>query len=155
LRFVAAATVASCHRAPDPGRVRQLLTVLPGASDVTAGQNAVAYNLDERYPASAVINELNRNLEGNSCAMTKADPFNPEPGLPFNKWMEYTPEGGGVPDLLWTGAWKCKPNNDVVVFVFRTARPRRRHADTGIRGEGRVLSGRAGCRDAQVCRRQW
>jgi hypothetical protein len=103
--------------------VKQLLTVFPGASDVTADRNTVAYNLAERYPASAVINDLNRNLEGNGCAMTNADPFNPEPGLPFNKWMEYTPEGGGVPDLFWTGAWQCKPSGDVVVFAFRTGRP--------------------------------
>jgi hypothetical protein len=123
LALVAAAMAASCSRAADPSRIRQLLTVLPGASDVTADPNTVAYSLDERYPASATINALNRNLEGNGCAVTKADPFNPEPGLPFNKWMEYLPEGGGVPVLLWTGAWQCKPSDDVVVFAFRTSRP--------------------------------
>lgn len=123
LALVAAATAASCHRGPDPGRVRQLLTVPPDASDAITDGNTVAYNVAERYPASEMINALNRNLEGNGCAMTQADPFNPEPGLPFNKWMEYTPEGGGVPDLLWTGAWQCKPSDDVVVFAFRTGRP--------------------------------
>jgi hypothetical protein len=90
---------------------------------VTAERNTVSYSLDQRYPATATINELNRNFEGNGCAMTKADPFNPEPGLPFNKWTEYTPAGGGVPELLWTGGWECKPSGDVVVFSFRTRRP--------------------------------
>jgi hypothetical protein len=131
LAVVAAATAASCHRAPDPGRVQQLLTVLPGASEVTADRNTVAYNLDERYPASATVDALNRNLEGNECAMTKADPFNPEPGLPFNKWIEYLPEGGGVPVLMWTGAWQCKPSDDVVVFAFRTGRPSADAPDSG------------------------
>jgi len=123
LVLLTAATAASCHRAADPGRVRQLLTVFSGASDVIEDRNTIAYNIDERYPATEKINELNRNLEGNGCAMTKADPFNPEPGLPFNKWMEYTPAGGGVPELLWTGAWQCKPSDDVVVFALRTRRP--------------------------------
>ena len=123
LPLLAAATAASCHRAPDPGRVRQLLAALPGASDMGADRNTVAYNLDERYPASATITALNRNLESNGCTVTNGDPFNPEPGLPFNKWMEYTPEGGGAPELLWTGAWQCKPSDDVVVFAFRTRRP--------------------------------
>jgi hypothetical protein len=121
--LVTAATAPSCHRAVDPARVRQLLTVLPGASDVTTDRNTVAYSVDERYPATAAINELNRNLESNGCSLTKADPFNPEPTLPYNKWVEYTPEGGGASVLLWTGAWQCKPGDDVVVFAFRTSRP--------------------------------
>jgi hypothetical protein len=102
--------------------MRQLLPVLPEASDVITDRNVVGYHLSERYPATATILALNRSLERDACEMAKADPFGSETVMPFNKWMEYTPEPGKRPELLWTGAWRCNPNGEVVVFAFRTAR---------------------------------
>jgi len=134
--------LASCGAGEDPERARALLVVTPGATDLKSTQAGVSYRVADRYPASATIESLGDALANHQCTVAERDPFNPEPGLPFNRWTEYTPDEGGARRLVWSGAWTCPPDGDVVIFGFQTTREGTIEPSTSLEVKGAYYSSR-------------
>jgi hypothetical protein len=108
--------------------------------DVNLTQQIVSYRVADRYPADATITSLSDAMTRRQCAASEKDPFNPEPGLPFNRWTERTPEEGAASTLSWAGAWICQPDGDVVVFGFQTTREAARQPANAIEVKGAYYS---------------
>jgi hypothetical protein len=140
LALLGASCLVSCQRGPDPVRVRARLVVVPGATEVSITQLVVSYRVAEPYPAEATIKALNDALTRDQCTVSDKDPFNPEPGLPFGRWTEFTPNDGGPSTLGWSGAWICQPDGDVVAFGLQTTRDGARRPASSIDVKGAYYS---------------
>src|SRR5580765_1707672 len=138
--LLSASCLVSCQRQPDPIRVRTLLIVVPGATEVNLTQPVVAYKVADPYPAEATIKALDDALARAQCAVSDQDPFNPQPGLPFNRWTEFTRKEGEASRLVWMGAWTCQPDGDVVAFGLQTTRDAAHQPASAIEVKGAYYS---------------
>lgn len=101
------------------------LIVLHGASHVRTRQNGVSvlYDVDARYPASDVIQEMNTSLTGAGWSPLEYDVLDPKIRNSFDRgFTEYSDPSGGsgnaTEKLQWNGQWRDRDGN-VVVYVLR------------------------------------
>lgn len=122
-----AVTVASLLGCRRPSPRNPALVVLPGSTNVHWSQDneAVAYKINEAYPAKNTLKSIYAHLEKQGWKPLKEDFLNP--GIPTSDvrgWTEFV-DGTSTPDQ-WVRQWGTDWTNakgDVVVVFLRYYSP--------------------------------